>query len=91
VPTVATTMASSGATASGASSATTAGSTTTLAPNGLGQIATDLGRWTRSNGPGAWALTAGAGAALGAAGLLTRRRRRRTSVHAGDGNSHHAN
>jgi uncharacterized repeat protein (TIGR01451 family)/fimbrial isopeptide formation D2 family protein len=51
------------------------------APNGLGAIITDLGRWSSHNGPGMWGIGGGAGLiALGGLGLgIGRRRRRRIS------------
>ena len=82
-----------GATATAASatgSVATSASTTTLAPNGLGQIATDLGRWTRNSELGAWALVAGMGLAVGGAALLKVRRRRRPAGAAGEKESHRA-
>ena len=68
-----------------ASAAATAGpaSQTQLAPNGLGQIGTDLGRWTGTSGALAWGMWAGVAVAAGGAGLVGARRRR----HGGHGHS----
>jgi hypothetical protein len=62
--------------ASPAPPASTAAAEPQLAPNGLGQISTDLGRWTGASGPMAWAVWAGIGVAAGGAGLIGARRRR---------------
>jgi uncharacterized repeat protein (TIGR01451 family) len=59
-----------------ASASASAASQTPLAPNGLGQIGTDLGRWAGTSGVLAWAVFAVVGLAAGGAGLIGGLRRR---------------
>ena len=65
-----------------ATGATTPITSTPAAPNGLGRVSTDLGRWEPSRGYGTWATAAGAALAAAAAGSgIVGARRRRRSVN----------
>jgi hypothetical protein len=61
-------------------------------PNGLGRIATDLGRWASTGGPQAWAVWIGIGVAAASVGVigLRRRQRRRRPGSATDEGSYSA-
>ena len=65
-------------------------SPTGSSPNGLGQIATDLGRWTNNSGHDAWLLTGGIALAGAGTGLVGLRRRRRRLASLGDQESNRA-
>jgi uncharacterized repeat protein (TIGR01451 family) len=80
----ATTTAPTAAAAAAASPAPAA--QTTATPNGLGQIATDLGRWTGTSGPAAWLVWTGIGLGAGggvAFGIRRRRQRHQSRSHPG--------
>ncbi len=70
--------------------AATAAATNSSSPNGLGQIATDLGRWTNRSGPDPWAVAAGLGVVIAGASLVGARRRRRRPASVGDQESNNA-
>jgi uncharacterized repeat protein (TIGR01451 family) len=81
-PVVSTTTATTVAAASAAPA-------TQSAPNGLGQIATDLGRWLDGSGPETWAVWAGIAAVTGGVTLVEfRRRRSRTRPTPGRDSGH---
>ena len=68
---------------------TTGVSTSPAAPNGLGQVSTDLGRWRPRSAYGTWAFVAGTALAAVGGGIVGARRRRRsvTLSHRGQNNA----